>query len=207
MNICYFIEQLSIKCIIISMNEKTHNKNDLRYRFTEDLIKRAIADIISEKKTTKISVAELIQRCNINRGTFYNHYNSIEDLIKVMCNDFVCECFSKIKSEKINISTDILIDVLSYIKRNRKLFELMISDDYRLQTTDQIIDFVLLKYFGKDSKKRSISNDIETIVIFMVNGSVSIATEWAKNNYKLELEIVADKIARLNQAIISKYFF
>lgn len=189
------------------MNDKIHNKNDLRYRFTEDLIKHAIADIISEKKTIKISVAELIQRCNINRGTFYNHYNSIEDLIKVMCSDFVSECFSKIKSEKIYISTDILVDVLSYIKRNRKLFELMISDDYRLQTTNQIIEFVLQKYFGKDSKKRSISNDIETIVIFMVNGSVSIATEWSKNNYKPELEIVAEKIARLNQAIISKYFF
>lgn len=187
------------------MTVKIRNKNDLRFRYSEDLIQQAVIDIISEKKSAKISVSELIKRCDINRGTFYNHYASIDELIKVMCFRFISECFSKIKGDKAAITTEVLIDVLNYVKKNRKLFELMVSDEYRLTTINSIVNFVSKKYFGEILASTSIDNELKTMVVFMVNGSIAVVYEWCKNGYRPDLELVAEKIARLNHSVANNY--
>ena len=50
--------------------------------------KRALADALKTamktKKLSKITVSELICACNINRKTFYYHFQAIYDLLKWM---------------------------------------------------------------------------------------------------------------------------
>ena len=46
---------------------------------TRNLIKNTFAEMLSEKKEiNKISVTELVKRADINRGTFYTHYNDMK---------------------------------------------------------------------------------------------------------------------------------
>ncbi len=54
-------------------------KNSAR---SESLIKKATIELLSEKKDiSKITVSEIVERAEINRGTFYNHYKDIEDVL------------------------------------------------------------------------------------------------------------------------------
>ncbi len=54
-------------------------KNSVR---SETLIKKATIELLSEKKDiSKITVSEIVERAEINRGTFYNHYKDIEDVL------------------------------------------------------------------------------------------------------------------------------
>lgn len=48
---------------------------------TRKLIRNTFAELIKEKQElNKITVSELVKRADINRGTFYNHYDSIYDV-------------------------------------------------------------------------------------------------------------------------------
>ena len=57
---------------------KTEYRNVLRSR---KLIKDALADLLTEKPLDKITVTDVVNRADINRGTFYAHYKDIPDVV------------------------------------------------------------------------------------------------------------------------------
>ena len=54
---------------------------DLRVRRTLKSIREAFFELVLEKSFSHISITELTKRADINRKTFYLHYNSLEDLV------------------------------------------------------------------------------------------------------------------------------
>ena len=51
---------------------------------TRKLIKSVFAEMLSEKRELgKITVSELLKRADINRGTFYSHYDDIYAVAEV----------------------------------------------------------------------------------------------------------------------------
>lgn len=57
------------------------------------LINAALADLLQEKPLDKITVTDVVNRAQINRGTFYAHYTDIPDVI----NHLIQQIFSNIQ--------------------------------------------------------------------------------------------------------------
>ena len=55
-------------------------KNDRRIRRTRAAIQSAFLKLIFEKDINKITIKELCERADINKSTFYLHYQDIYDL-------------------------------------------------------------------------------------------------------------------------------
>ena len=55
---------------------------DRRVRKTKKQLRQALMDLMSEKPSKSISVRELAERADINRGTFYIHYKDVGDLLQ-----------------------------------------------------------------------------------------------------------------------------
>lgn len=63
------------------MNDKW---NDLRYIKTERAIRKAFHELLQEKDMKRITVRELVERAEINKTTFYCHYETLPDLIDTL---------------------------------------------------------------------------------------------------------------------------
>ena len=62
---------------------------------TRKLIKTVFAEMLSEKhELGKITVSELVKRADINRGTFYSHYDDIYAVAEDYENELVENFFS-----------------------------------------------------------------------------------------------------------------
>lgn len=66
---------------------------DKRYQKAEELIRREFFAMLEEMPVYKITVSELCRRTDINRGTFYLHYQDCYELIEVLSRELV-ELFS-----------------------------------------------------------------------------------------------------------------
>jgi len=66
------------------MNEK---KADRRVRKTKALLCSALTKLLMEKELREISVIELTELADVNRGTFYLHFRDIYDLYEHMENN------------------------------------------------------------------------------------------------------------------------
>ena len=56
-------------------------KNDPRTRYTRKVIQDAFLEILKEKPVSRITVKEVCDKAEINRGTFYRHYQDCYDLL------------------------------------------------------------------------------------------------------------------------------
>lgn len=74
---------------------------DKRFIKNKKAIQKAYRDLIIEKGTAKLSVAEIAKRADINRMTFYLHYDVVEDIF----DEFVDEMKQEIREAIAHEST------------------------------------------------------------------------------------------------------
>ncbi len=74
------------------------NENDSRVRRTKKLIRQGLVELARTKSIYKITVKELTDCVDINRGTFYLHYKDVYDLVETIENELYDEFNTKISS-------------------------------------------------------------------------------------------------------------
>ena len=55
--------------------------DDARFVRNRAVLQRAFIELVKEKRSAKISVKELTTRANVNRMTFYSHYDEVNDVL------------------------------------------------------------------------------------------------------------------------------
>lgn len=104
---------------------KVKNKNISSIK-TKQLIRVTYAELLYEKKSIhKITVTELVRRADINRSTFYSHYDDVYQVAEDIKNETMKAFF---EDKRITDTTDIenfFDDIYKYIKKNDNLFRLM----------------------------------------------------------------------------------
>ena len=66
-----------------------NNKKDRRIEKTEYVLVNSLAALMHSKNIKDISVKELCEYANVNRGTFYLHYNDIYDMLDTIENTLI----------------------------------------------------------------------------------------------------------------------
>lgn len=165
------------------------NKNDIRYKTTHDNIRKVYKELLSQKNYLQISVTEICKLANINRGTFYIHY---EDSQAVMI-EFENEIYQQIVC---------FID--DAMKMNQPHHELSTTVSNYLKTEDgDFLDKVLNGIYGSGSLYLKICDYIsssispvfinggkltkreaELLSIFLANGAAAVFHDWNKHGYK-----------------------
>ncbi len=128
----YCVDEISTKPgQLFKGNMKVKNANHSSQK-TRNIIKKTFAEMLSEKKElAKISVSELVRRADINRGTFYSHYDDIYAVAEDYENELISLFFSN--AELIaSTNTDKFIDLMfEYIKRNDEIYRMLCkSNDF-----------------------------------------------------------------------------
>lgn len=104
------------------MANKAEYRSAIRSR---KLIKAAFLEIAAEKEISKITIKELTEKANINRGTFYSHYNDVYDVLEHIEDDII-ENLS-LFLDNINHETaverlgDIALPIDCYLNRDVKI--------------------------------------------------------------------------------------
>lgn len=80
------------------------NENDLRVIKTLEAVESAFLDMLEELPLEKITVKELSRRARINTGTFYLHFQNIDDLHDRMIQEFFDQFVSSIDYFSLFIS-------------------------------------------------------------------------------------------------------
>lgn len=109
------------------MNTKGKNRSVLR---TQTLLKNGLTELMLTKPVQNITVRELTDYVNLNRGTFYLHYKDIQDLLEHLENDMLDE-FIEITNahqpQKMNGKPFPLIyDLYKFLKKNADFVKLVL---------------------------------------------------------------------------------
>lgn len=91
---------------------------DRRKQKTRESIKKAYFQLIQQKPDRRVTIVELTKLANIDRKTFYLHYNSIEEILDKFCDEIVDEFLRQLgKTEFFSdpLRLKIVFDILNGI--------------------------------------------------------------------------------------------
>lgn len=187
------------------------NKSESKYFNTAIKMDKAFLALLEEKDFEYITVKELCQKANVNRSTFYLHYENMTDLlaesIEHMNSDFLS--YFKIKVTKfleniekcpiedlILVSSKYLTPYLIYIKKNKKLFQTAIKraatlnlDNAYQRMIEHIFNPILERFRFPISERKY-------VIAFYVNGIIAIINEWLKSDCVDEIKDVENIIIK-----------
>lgn len=126
---------------------KAEYKSAIRSR---KLIRTALADLLQEKPLDKITVTDVVNRAQINRGTFYAHYADIPDVI----DHVIREAFDRIRQVLADITGEVRTipriltrQILLILEEDpdfyRKVMNSGISTLLRQRLSDFILEYLL----------------------------------------------------------------
>lgn len=101
--------------------EKTEYRNSIRSR---KLICEALLELMNEKPLEKITVTDIAKRADVNRGTFYLHYDNINDVISELQNALIAQMDQYFSDLDIPLNEDnivvLLANCMKYIYSNNQ---------------------------------------------------------------------------------------
>lgn len=118
------------------------NSENRRVRMTKLLLTEALISLMRKKSVSEITVKELCEKADINRSSFYRHYNTVYDVYDDIINGVGRDIFVIITEVKKRggINSYVLIEkILDYISAKKNLFLVLLGDKSNISIGEKLI--------------------------------------------------------------------
>ncbi|MBN2797499.1 MAG: TetR/AcrR family transcriptional regulator [Clostridia bacterium] len=173
---------------------------DRRVKYTKLFLKESLIDLLEEKNIGSITIKELCEKADVNRGTFYKHYADQYALLKSIEDEYVEKVMqdinytNRIQDEIYPLAYDILV----FIKENEKISRILLHDRVGNAFPKRIIGLVYDRMLSFIAYETTIDlARIQLISSFTLNGCIGAIQNWFDSNFILTTEEVADMITLL----------
>jgi len=179
---------------------------DRRKKKTQKAIRKVMLELLDEKNIEAISILDITNQADINRGTFYLHYVDKYDMLE----KFENELFSKIEEilyKNIIISRTnqdflksrypTLVQFFDCLKEERDLFLIVLKTDGIMTMQSKLIQIIHSLLQNEKISNIPITNNKRQLNLFipiLVSILLSVAQYWINNEE--EKEITSEQIAR-----------
>lgn len=167
---------------------------DRRARKTRRAIQNALMQLSVDKRINEITVTDVTQAADINRSTFYLHYNSVYEVladIEQSSTDTMLGIVNKYDPVQLPLNPYPLLKALTEEADANPAFMRFISDS-KISTTflpklkKCFIDRLVARVMGKfpDSDE----NFLKVTVTFMTGGVMDVYVAWLRSEDPMPLE-------------------
>lgn len=182
---------------------------DPRTRYTQNIVKKCLLQMLSEKKLNEITVSELCKKAELTRGTFYNHFYDVYDVYESIEEEFLSALYSRLdKIKAYDFDNAFFKEIIKFLSQNRDFIMVIIANLGKSSLVKNMIAYACRKYmteFGEHYPELD-KNLIKTVFTFNINGALGLLVEWMKDGMKKSPDIVADEISRFHEIILKGFF-
>lgn len=173
---------------------------------TKRLIAQSLKELSEEKPFDKISVGEIAARSNVNRQTFYYHFQDKYDLLKwIYKEDYF---FPNMQNLNFDNWDQCLRGILESVRADRRfcintirhteqeVTELFLADTVHI--FDAALDLLKNQSVEKEKTLRRVDPEEQNFIArFFAYGVCGILVEWIEKGMKEEPEVVAHRMRNL----------
>ncbi len=183
-------------------NNDTGTRPDRRVRKTKALLQQGLIRLMREKDVKDISVKELSDLADINRGTFYLHYSDIYDMLAQL-EDQLFQEFHAILDRTLNPESGVLShgtairEIFSFLERHKDLAQVMMSSHGDLAFVNRMKNLVKDRIYGILASTQA-ARSYPYIESFMVSGYTGVIEAWLNcpcPPSPEEMEIICSRMA------------
>lgn len=201
----------SLREIIISQNGDimTQQKTlDRRTQYSLKVIKDSLFSLLNEKKLSAITVTDLCQRAEINRGTFYRYFNNIPDLFDQIEDDFLVTIQKALEPKGSDAKADSYYGpLLLCIQDHTDLLRFLLISD----SSSRIIEKLMLQQ--KETLLHALCTvypaltrlDAEYLFEYLMGGFIYLITKWLRDGCTSSLTDLQQKLSLATDTTIAAF--
>lgn len=188
---------------------------DRRTRRTREAIKSAFVTLVLEKGYDEVTIADIAQRADYNRGTFYNHYLGKEELLRDIHDEFLqgfaeallrpYEGLDRIAAKDTFPSGLMLFE---HIELHQQVFQALLSVD---KTLGHEVYNVMRESMRRDMhiemEDAGPPIDYEIMLSYRMSATVGVFLYWAETGFKYSAHYMAEQLMLLVDTRIDSVTF
>lgn len=168
-------------------------------RQTKALIMAAFAQLLEERSMNKITVKDIVERCDINRNTFYYHFPDIPSLLEEMMDEKINLLISQHYTP--GCPFDCIKPALQYGAAHRQailhVYRAVPRETF-LVYLDRFARHMVAEYFANISKSFTVPpEDIEVLSRYYKCTVVGSLLDWLDASMRYNLESDMERICYL----------
>ena len=173
---------------------------DNRVRYTKMVLQNALLKILQTKHIDKITIKELCAEAKINRGTFYLHYATPNDLLKEIEQQFIAEqmtYFSPYLYE--GYETSYLAALFSCILKNKDLCRVLMGKNGNPRFLERLQEMIrphVIEGWCHEFPEYNCA-DLTYVYDFVFAGSMRLILNWIEDDQGLSTGDLALRLDRL----------
>lgn len=182
---------------------------DKRVIKTRSAIKNAFMLLTFEKDKDKISVSDIAEKAEINRSTFYLHYNNVSEVIKDIESEIETEisaCIESFDAKDIYGSTYKIFTALTQALNSKETVKRFITES----TASKYLAVKLKEIFVnksmtvlKNYNNGKVNEQTYYSIVFIVAGIMDVYLNWVNSTYTdTSLEELIETVCTLIQPIL-----
>lgn len=179
-----------------------HNRQVNRSKKT---LESSIIKLLHKMPIDKITVTQLCEMSEVNRGTFYNHYIDIYDLLNQIENNIVHEFELKLdkhsKKQKVDDFYPLFKEALEFIDENSDVVTILLKGNEDSLFLSKIINLFKDNTINNWGTYYNYRNNInyDYFLQYSIHGCLGIINKWLKDGRK---ELPNDLARLLNNIVI-----
>lgn len=168
---------------------------------TRSRIIKAFTQLLDEKPMNKITVKDIVERCDVNRNTFYYHFQDIPSLVREMLEEKADQLIENCYHPGHPI--ECIRPLVQYgIKNKRAVLHVYcyISREVFLSYLDRLALRLMQEYFSAATEGISVSEeDRDALVLFYKCAVVGLLLDWLDKGLKGDMPALTERLCVLLQ--------
>lgn len=155
-------------------------KTDGRVRYTKMVIRESLLKLLAKKNIQKITVKEICDLAEINRATFYTHYQDAFDLLEQIENEIFEELSSLLTQE--TDPSRITEEIFMITKKNIDLCRVLFSENVDRMFLRRIMEVAREKAISgwQHHYPQATTQQLDFLYTYLTSGSTAVIEQWVR---------------------------
>jgi AcrR family transcriptional regulator len=175
------------------------SKVDRRILKSQEAIKKAVIELVSEKDFDDITIQDISDRANVGRGTIYAHYMDKFDLLDKLIETHI----NQLREIYVSTSEMDFIDgtriCFQYLESNYLLFSTMLASKGTPSFRKRFLEFLIEEGMNDVDKTTEKNNGLrqDIFVQFFGTAYVGVVEWWIMNGMPYPPHVMAEQVGML----------
>lgn len=167
-----------------SIEKQKQEKTDRRIRKTKKQLRLALTTLMLEKNINEITVSQLTALADLNRSTFYIHYQDIYDMVEQIQTEIFQQFVKLVQSR--TPSAQLLTDIFYFLAENADLCAAFLGRHGDYQFVEKFKDVVkqhCLSYWNNQQTQLNAAQ-MEYFYAYIASGCIGLIQKWLATGMK-----------------------
>lgn len=180
-------------------------KEDRRVRRTKKLLTQVLTELLQKKQVNEITVKELTDLADMNRGTFYMYYRDIFDMLEKIEDELFQKLDVIAQTHEHGDPTQqvkpILLDLFRFIEENQEMCRVLLSPNGDMNFLHRLYEAIRERglEIWKDQMGSLGEKEFDYRYSFVIFGCAGMIRAWVNRSCKetdMQMAELADRMIR-----------